>query len=62
LIRHRSGGDEKVLSEADAFVLTHAIAGVLRGFVASAASRVLVKDIEASLTRLVVEFVDRALS
>ena len=58
----RSGGDKTVLSEADAFVLTHAIAGVLRGFVASAAGRVPVKDIEASLTRLVVEFVDRPLS
>jgi hypothetical protein len=30
--------------------------------VASAAGRVLVKDIEASFTRLVVEFVDRPLS
>jgi hypothetical protein len=38
------------------------IPGVVRGFVASAAGRVSVKDIEASLTRLVVEFVDRPLS
>lgn len=51
-------GGTQVLSEADAFVLTYAIAGVLRGFVASTAEIVPVKEIEASLTRLVVGFVD----
>lgn len=54
------GGGVGMLSEADAFVLTHAIAGVLRGFVASAAGRIPVQDIEMSLTRLVVGFVECA--
>jgi len=56
----RPGGGKKVLSEADAFVLTHAIAGVLRGFVASAAGRVSTRNIETSLARLVVGFVEEA--
>lgn len=54
------GGGVEMLSEADAFVLTHAIAGVLRGFVATAAGRMRVEDVEKSLTRLVVGFVECA--
>jgi AcrR family transcriptional regulator len=47
----------EVLSEADAFVLTHAIGGVLRGFFASTTDRVPIQDLETSLTRLVLGFV-----
>lgn len=56
----RPSGGTQALSEADAFVLTHAIAGVLRGFMAAPTRRLSVADIENSLSRLVVGFVESA--
>jgi AcrR family transcriptional regulator len=55
----RSDGSE-ALSEADAFVLTHAIAGVIRGHVGSTNQHLRADDIEQSLTRLVLGFVQPA--
>jgi hypothetical protein len=51
------GEPAKPMRPADAFVLTYAFAGVMRGLVATADRPLPRRDVEDALTRLMVSFV-----